>query len=343
MSVSVCLPACLSVSQPPIHSHTLALDTLRLYHLLTWIQVRFNEDVEDQLYRRCWQLLPRRTIEAGETLVGKDVHDKMLYLVAQGSLRLELNKEGRREIIEPTLGVYKLIGENCFLDISAHRADVVANQDSILFSISEEDVERIGKSLVFHSICIHLCNEINKLWLRIPTFCSNSRSSKAMKYRRRYNLSIYDRLIFSLRCQTMVQKVKGKLILFDSMLIFRKIGFYTKFSGSEDRTWLANKILSYDVDEESNSLAIDFYDSEIEHFTFSSPEELSLTCKELDKVIEETKRRQTESSKDLIETIFNLLPSESVEGKKLAAGKILESARDEHRFILIVSTDSSCV
>lgn len=294
-------------------------------------QVRFNEDVEDQLYRKCWQLLQRKTIEAGETLVAKDVHDKNLYLVAQGSLRLEVNKDGRREIIEPTLGVYSLIGDNSFLDIKAHRADVVANQDSILFCISGDDVDRIGKSLVFHSVCIHLCNEINKLWLRIPAFCSSSRSSKAMKYRRRYNLSIYDRHLFSLRCHTMLNKVKGKLILFNSKLIFRKIGLYTKFAGGEDSTWLSKSILSYDVDQETNSLAIDFYDSEIEHFTFASAEDLSLICSELDKIIEQTKGRQTENSKDLIEAIFSLFPSECVEGKKLAAGKTLESARDERR------------
>ena len=52
-------------------------------------KLNFNEDVEEFLFSLCSQHLSLQKIEAGETLLQHNNNDGCVYLVAQGSFRLE--------------------------------------------------------------------------------------------------------------------------------------------------------------------------------------------------------------------------------------------------------------
>ena len=153
--------------------------------------LQFNEDVEDSLYSLCGKHLKPCAIEAGDALLRPGDKKASLYLVATGSFRAEIeqsrhgeieqSRHGTREVINPMLGVFELIGRNSFLSDREQSQFIVANEDSTYFEITAVDVPKVGAAVLYNALAISLSNKRSQARQSVQALLrSGPRSSQVM-------------------------------------------------------------------------------------------------------------------------------------------------------------------
>lgn len=98
--------------------------------------------------------MEERRLQSGDVLLETGEENKRFYLIFEGSVRVELEVEGKIAITELTAG--GCVGELSVLDEKGSAAHVVADQPTMLMAIKREDVWRlINRSHIFARNLLH--------------------------------------------------------------------------------------------------------------------------------------------------------------------------------------------
>ena len=109
-------------------------------------QVRLLDTLSDQQLGRFSQLMQVRKVRQFDTVVQQGKPGDAMYIVLQGSLRVR-QLVGDKERVITNLKEGDVFGEVALFDRGERSADVIANQDSILLSITVEAFERMTREM----------------------------------------------------------------------------------------------------------------------------------------------------------------------------------------------------
>ena len=115
-------------------------------------------DLADDALGTIIDLTVRRSFPKNTLIVLEETHAETLYIIENGSVKItRLNEEGR-EVILAMLGESEFFGEMALLDGQGRSANVMALEDTVLFTLSRRDFLDVLHR--FPSISIQLLKEM---------------------------------------------------------------------------------------------------------------------------------------------------------------------------------------
>lgn len=115
-------------------------------------------DLNDDELQTIMDMAVRRSFQKSTLIVLEETHAETLYIIQQGSVKItRLNEEGR-EVILAILGSSEFFGEMALLDGQGRSANVMALEDTVLFTLSRRDFLDVLHR--FPSISIQLLKEM---------------------------------------------------------------------------------------------------------------------------------------------------------------------------------------
>ena len=132
------------------------LETERMSNILREVPI-FTELAEEEL-NIIMEMAVRRNYSRHTMIVIEEDQGDTLYIIAKGSVKItRLNEEGR-EVILAILGSAEFFGEMALLDGQGRSANVMAIEDSILYTLHRRHFLDVLER--FPSISIHLLKEM---------------------------------------------------------------------------------------------------------------------------------------------------------------------------------------
>ena len=133
--------------------------------LLQWLpSIAIFGGLEDTTLKRIIALLGEHRVEAGEEVCKQGDSGRSMFLVRHGEVVVCRDNEEGRRLKMIRLGTGEFFGEMTLIDIQKRSATVVAEKESLLFSLGNRDLYKLYQEDVDGYVMVlqNLCRELSR-------------------------------------------------------------------------------------------------------------------------------------------------------------------------------------